>query len=233
MPGKERPPLPLKSFNFRHAESKNHLKWVAGVTVSHPCLPIYSPVACWSGTDHFSGLFEADIDQDRAYEFALEISGAEDGPEVEALCSFGYAGLAADGANVVDKSALKSVRQKLDAGLGNKLIDKYRLAAATGNPWDKHEAKYKVIILGALLMGTGAKISDNDLQHFRQLASEVQCNEKFTLAFADTGFRGPGKRQFLTALNNYTPGTPRSYNEPSCRMWKPPSLPLSLRHGRS
>ncbi|KAH6636091.1 hypothetical protein F5144DRAFT_546242 [Chaetomium tenue] len=162
-------------------------------------------------------LFEADNDQDRAYELALEIAGEEDGPESEALCSFGYAGLMADGGNTVDKSALESVRQKLDAGLGDKLIGKYRaLAAATDNSWNEHEAKYKFVILGALLMGTGAKIRDHDLQHLRQLASEVQCNENFALAFSDTGFRGPGKRQFLAALDNYTPGTPRSYNEPSC-----------------
>lgn len=64
----------------------------------------------------------------------------------------------ADGVNILDKSALESVRQKLDAGLGDKLIGKYRaLAAATDNSWNEHEAKYKVIILGALLMGTGAK----------------------------------------------------------------------------
>ncbi len=29
-------------------------------------------------------------------------------------------------------------------------------------------------------------------------------------------FRGPGKRQFLAALDNYQPGTPRSFHEPSC-----------------
>ncbi|KAH6849722.1 hypothetical protein B0I37DRAFT_94940 [Chaetomium sp. MPI-CAGE-AT-0009] len=162
-------------------------------------------------------LFEADNDQDLAYGFALEITGTEDGPEFEALCSFGYAGIGADGTMAADGQVLERVGQKLDAGLGNKLIDKYRaLAVATKNPWEEHEAKYRVIILGALMMGTGAKIGDHNLQHLRQLASEVQCNEKFTLAFADTGFRGPGKRQFLAALDNYTPGTPRSYNQPSC-----------------
>ncbi|KAK3295498.1 uncharacterized protein B0H64DRAFT_147106 [Chaetomium fimeti] len=162
-------------------------------------------------------LFEADNDQDLACHLAVEITGAQDGPEFEALCSFGYAGIAADGNQVVDGPVLKRIRQKFDAGLGNKLIDKYRaVAVGTNDSWEKHEAKYRVIILGALMMGTGAEIRDHDLQHLRRLASEVQCNEKFTLAFADTGFRGPGKRQFLAALDNYTPGTPRSYNQPSC-----------------
>ncbi|KAL2015196.1 hypothetical protein VTK56DRAFT_6072 [Thermocarpiscus australiensis] len=65
-------------------------------------------------------------------------------------------------------------------------------------------------------MGTGAKIKDDDLQRLRQLASTVQSNETFTFPIFDTGFRGPGKRQFLAALDNYQPGTPRDFNQPSC-----------------
>ncbi|KAG6353906.1 hypothetical protein INS49_005163 [Diaporthe citri] len=33
---------------------------------------------------------------------------------------------------------------------------------------------------------------------------------------ADCGFRGPGKRQFLSALDNYQAGKPRSFHQPSC-----------------
>ncbi len=112
---------------------------------------------------------------------------------------------------------MERLRQKLDAGLGSKILKKYRkLEHTPDNEWEKHEARYKVIILGALLMGTGAKISDDDFQHLRDLTSTVDCNETFTLAFADTGFRGPGKRQFLAALDNCKPGTPRDFNVASC-----------------
>ncbi len=117
------------------------------------------------------------------------------------------------------------MRQKLDAGLGSNLISKFRsLADGPNNTaseewlqlWEKHEAQYRFIILGAMMMGTGAKIEDHDIKHLRRLADKVPCHETFTLAFADTGFRGPSKRQFLNALKNYQPGTPRSFNEPSC-----------------
>ena len=187
-------------------------------------------------------LFESDIDVDLAYELAVEISGAEDGPEHDVLCSFGHTRLPGDRDGIIDassaegKSALERVRQKLDAGLGGKLISKFRsLADGPSNTgsnntgsnntgpnntalemFEKDEAQYKFIILGAGMMGTGAKIEEHDLKHLRRLAGKVQCNETFTLAFGDTAFRGPSKRQFLNALNNYQPGTPRSFYEPSC-----------------
>ncbi|KAK4034703.1 hypothetical protein C8A01DRAFT_38863, partial [Parachaetomium inaequale] len=54
-------------------------------------------------------------------------------------------------------------------------------------------------------MGTGAKIKDHDLQYLRQLSSEAESNESYTMPLFDTGFRGPGKRQFLVVLDNYRP----------------------------
>jgi hypothetical protein len=82
--------------------------------------------------------------------------------------------------------------------------------------WVKHDRKYKAILLGALIMSTGAKIKDNDIQYLRQLAPEVKSNENFALPLFDSGFRSPGKRQFLAALDNYKPGTVRNFHEPSC-----------------
>lgn len=170
------------------------------------------------------GLFEADNDVDLAYSLAPEMAGAQDGPEHNVLCSFGNTRLPGDRDNIIDnssadgRSALERLRQRLDAGLGDVLIEKYRtLADAPNNASDKHEAQYKFIILGALMMGTGAKIKDDDLQQLRQLASTVQSNETFTFPMSDTGFRGPSKRQFLAAVDNYQPGTPRDFNQPSCQ----------------
>ncbi|KAK3898317.1 hypothetical protein C8A05DRAFT_19074, partial [Staphylotrichum tortipilum] len=101
---------------------------------------------------------------------------------------------------------LERLRQKLDAGLGSKLIRRYRrLEHTSSNQWEKHAARYTVILLGALLMGTGARIKDGDLQHLRQLT-----------LFANTGLHGPAKKQFLAALDNYQPGTPRNFMEASC-----------------
>ncbi len=116
-------------------------------------------------------------------------------------------------------AVLETLRQKLDAGLGAKLVAKYRgLADAPDRPneWDKDENRYKFIILGALLMETGAKIESHDLRHLRRLASQVRTNEGFTIVLGDLGFRGPSKRQFLVAVANYQPGTRRDFNTPSC-----------------
>ncbi|KAK4149986.1 hypothetical protein C8A00DRAFT_37412 [Chaetomidium leptoderma] len=159
-----------------------------------------------------------DNDCDRASELAGEIVGAYDGPEYNALCALGHCRIVGEAGDAVDdSSALERVRQKLDTGLGDKLLDKHRaLVVAASGPWEKHEAKYQVAILGTLMMSTGAEIKDYHLQYLRQLGSEVQCNETFTLPFADTGFCGPGKRQFLVALDNYRPGTPRNFNQACC-----------------
>lgn len=179
---------------------------------------------CCQGSDtSFADLFECDNDVDLACELAPEIAGAEDGLEHDVLCSFGHLkfpghdGTINNVRKAEENSVLGGLRQKLDAGLGDTLFTKYRgLAEACGGVWGKHEAQYKFIILGALMMGTGAKINDHDIQHLRHLASVVQSNEHFTLAFADTGFRGPSKRQFFAALDNYHPGTPRDYSQPCC-----------------
>ncbi|OIW22897.1 hypothetical protein CONLIGDRAFT_657872 [Coniochaeta ligniaria NRRL 30616] len=101
-------------------------------------------------------------------------------------------------------------REKLDSGLGDQLFAKYR---ATEN---EYGGKYRLILVGALMMRAGAKIKDEDMQHLRDLVPQINCNEGYTLPLMDEGFRGPGKRQFLAALDNYTPGIPRSFGEPSC-----------------
>jgi len=108
-------------------------------------------------------------------------------------------------------SIVTRVREQLDSGLGDKLFEKYR---AEENEW---HGKYRVIIIGALMMRAGAKIKNEDFQHLRELVPTIQCNNGYTLPLADSGcFRYPGKVQFLAALDNYATGTPRNYQEPSC-----------------
>jgi hypothetical protein len=65
-------------------------------------------------------------------------------------------------------------------------------------------------------MRAGAKIKDDDMQHLRELANRFPGKEGYQWPLSDDGFRGPGKAQFLAALDNYKPGTPRNYQEPSC-----------------
>lgn len=103
---------------------------------------------------------------------------------------------------------IQAVRTKLDSGLGDRFFDKYR--ATEG----EEEGEYQLIIAGALLMRVGARIRDADLQHLRELVPKVVCNEGFCMPLYDEGFRGPGKRQFLAALDNYQAGIPRDYHEP-------------------
>ncbi|KAK7931107.1 hypothetical protein PG985_001819 [Apiospora marii] len=101
-------------------------------------------------------------------------------------------------------------RQKLDAGFGDQLFDMYRAKE------HEYQGKYRVILVGALVMRTGAKIRDGDLQHLRDLVPEIHCSPRYALPICDEGFRSPGKAQFLAALDHYTPGTPRNFSEPSC-----------------
>lgn len=110
------------------------------------------------------------------------------------------------------------VREKLDSGLGDKLFDEYRAEENDygGSLFDE-KRKYLVIVLGALMMRVGAKIREADIQHLRELVPDIPCREKWIYPLMDNGFRGPGKRQFLVALDHYQAGTPRCFsNKASC-----------------
>jgi hypothetical protein len=54
------------------------------------------------------------------------------------------------------------------------------------------------------------------MKHLRDIVPKIQCNENTVIPLIDNGFRGPGKRQFLAALDHYQAGKPRSFQEPSC-----------------
>ncbi|KAB5511349.1 hypothetical protein GE09DRAFT_982214 [Coniochaeta sp. 2T2.1] len=106
---------------------------------------------------------------------------------------------------------IASIRQKLDTdGLGDRFIDMYR--KKDKDPF----GDYYVILAGVMMLRCGARIKDEDLQYLREMAAKVHCVEGYASPLADFGFRGPGKQQFLAALDHYQPGEPRSFDEPSC-----------------
>lgn len=106
------------------------------------------------------------------------------------------------------------MRNRLDAGLGQQLIDKHR--AMENNEMVHLGGKYIFCILIALMMHVGANIKPEDIQHVRELVSHVPSRVGYHLPIFDDGFREPGKKQFLAALDNYKPGTPRDFRCPSC-----------------
>ncbi|WQF84603.1 Putative Zinc finger, MYND-type [Colletotrichum destructivum] len=182
---------------------------------------------CWplplKLADYVPGLFEADADIDFACEISgdfVMMGGTEDlvpsnlihqtdmlaPPEAKDYYKTKEYRLKLD-------NDIVSIRNQLDSGIGDKLFDKYR---AKENNLDEFEGQYKVIIVGALMMRAGANISKEQLQHLRDLVPNIDCQYGYALPFGDLGFRDPGKAQFLAALDNYQPGAPRDYLEPSC-----------------
>ncbi|KXH52926.1 hypothetical protein CNYM01_08165 [Colletotrichum nymphaeae SA-01] len=92
--------------------------------------------------------------------------------------------------------------------VGDELFKKYRALE------HEHQGQYRTIVVGALMMRAGAKIKADDFQHLRDLVPKIPCQYRFAMPIVDFGFRDPGKAQFLAALDNYQPGTPRDFHEP-------------------
>ncbi|KAM7183926.1 hypothetical protein V8F20_012425 [Naviculisporaceae sp. PSN 640] len=120
--------------------------------------------------------------------------------------------------SLLDDQNKEAMRLRLDNGLGKLIFTKLR--AEEDDPehnWlGKRDGKYRVCIFGALMMRLGAQIDDEDMQHLREIVSEVPCRQGFQLPLCDDGFRDPGKWQFIAALEHYKPGTPRDFDCPSC-----------------
>lgn len=108
------------------------------------------------------------------------------------------------------------IRQKLDSGLGSELFEKYRAAEDHGPDDYDDMTKYLTVVFAAIMMECGATIKEDHIQHLRDLVPKIHCDEGPTSPFTDHGFRGPGKRQFLAALDHYQAGKPRSFQQPSC-----------------
>lgn len=104
---------------------------------------------------------------------------------------------------------VSTMRAKLDTdGAGAALFARYRAKER------EFQGQYRVLLFGALMMSAGAQLRDQDRQHMRDLVPLVNCNEGFTWPLWDGGFRGPGKRQFLVALERYQVGVPRDFRTP-------------------
>ena len=134
-------------------------------------------------------------------------------------------------------------RATLDCGIGDELFKIFRARAGDGDAGGR--ARYRVVIVGAIMLRAGAKISDDDLRHLRDLVPQIHSLPSLAHSLRDSparpsgaallvasrgvddeGFRHPGRAQFLAALDNYKPGVPRSFLEPRLvDHWKgPPKL---------
>lgn len=101
-------------------------------------------------------------------------------------------------------------RDKVNAGLCDKLFKEFR---SKENTFWIPDRKMYTVILAAMVMQSGAKISEDDMQHLRELVPKIHCSPGYALPLGDDGFRGPGRAQFLAALEYYKPGTPRTFCE--------------------
>ncbi|TDZ49821.1 hypothetical protein CTRI78_v007819 [Colletotrichum trifolii] len=145
-------------------------------------------------------MFEGDVDLD----LACEINGAFGGGPAELELSHmihqtdmlapAWAKVYFGTGEYRDELAerVARVRKQLNAGLCDRLFYKYRAKT------------------------TGAFVKQDNLDHARELANEIPGKHGFVWPLAEEGFRYAGKVQFLAALDNYKPGTPRDVNEPSC-----------------
>lgn len=101
-------------------------------------------------------------------------------------------------------------RDKLNAGLCDKLFKEFR---SKENTFWIPDRKMYTVVLGAMIMQSGAKISDDNMQHLRELVPKIHSSPGYALPIFDEGFRDPGRAQFLAALEYYKPGTPRTFYE--------------------
>lgn len=104
-------------------------------------------------------LFECDQDLDMAIDIGMAL-GDSDGDDINHMLMTDQADPA-----IVDKT-----RTALDSGIGDQLFRTFRAKELDG-----HEGKYRVILLGALMMRAGAKIRDDDFQHLRDLVPQIHC----------------------------------------------------------
>ncbi|KAK0752748.1 hypothetical protein B0T18DRAFT_315567 [Schizothecium vesticola] len=111
---------------------------------------------------------------------------------------------------------MATARRIFDSGVGARLMAKYRALENSGDSWSVLRNKYTVIILGAIFVRIGAQMTKADVEHLRQLALGTPSREGYALPICDDGFRGPGLRQFIAALDGYQAGTPHDFQGPSC-----------------
>jgi hypothetical protein len=173
-----------------------------------------------------AGLFQSDNDADIAVDVIDEIASKLDLPDsavgalrTRALPQDPIRGSCwhMDEAPDTEK-ILEQIRQALDAGTGEMLLQMSLEDAQTKDPEDFNERnQYNPIVLSAILMMVGAKISGEHVGRLRTIALDSPGPESYVWPLAgDNYFRGPGKRQYLAALDHYRQGVPRDFHKPTC-----------------
>lgn len=154
-------------------------------------------------TNSTTGLFQGDQDLDIRGETEHAMGLTNDG----------------DDEYDVDKELQSTAfRDKLNAGLCDKLFKEFR---SKENTFWIPDRKMYTVILAAMVMQSGAKVSDDNMQHLREIVPRIHSSPGYAWPLNDEGFRDPGKVQFLAALEFYKPGTPRTF----CELRLVPSSP--------
>ncbi|RYP74576.1 hypothetical protein DL771_002842 [Monosporascus sp. 5C6A] len=159
-------------------------------------------------------LFEGDKDWDIACDLESTFEGEDEGKNLK---FFDLVVFRDDD----DDELVGEMRDRLDSGLCDELFDIYRAREK------EYGGEYRVVILGALVMRTGARIRPSNLAYLRILASRTACRHGYVLPVFDNGFRGPGRAQFLAALYHYKAGVPRASRLRTAQL-----LPLRQDEGR-
>jgi len=97
-----------------------------------------------------------------------------------------------------------TVCEHIDSGAGDELFKRYRSQEDNRKFWGAC-SRHETIVLGAMMMRVGAKIKKEDLAHLRRL-----------LVRSDNEMCPEGIAEFQAAIDNYHPGTPRTFGGPSC-----------------
>lgn len=113
-------------------------------------------------------------------------------------------------------------REKLDAGLCEKLFEDFR--SKEKKFWIPSRKVYTVV-LAALVMESGAKISDDNMQHLRDIAAPIHPSTGDVSSLDDCDvLSDTASAQLLAALEHYKPGKPRSFRERRSVRYKAISL---------
>lgn len=111
--------------------------------------------------------------------------------------------------DVLQELESTSFRNWLDAGQSDQLFRNLRsLESRPLHP----DRKMYTVMLAVMIMQSGARISDDNKQHLRDIAPRIP---EYTVSRASKpqfeGFRHPGRVQFLAALEHHRPGTRRNF----------------------
>jgi hypothetical protein len=101
-----------------------------------------------------------------------------------------------------------ALRDKLNAGLCDKHFKDFR---SQEKDFSIPSREIYTIILAAMVMETGANISDENIQHLRELVTQIWPCPVHTGPLSEEVSFNPARAQFVAALEYYKPGTPRDF----------------------